>query len=74
MQPRARCIVKESMARFLYWLVYHVDLGPLGPRLLDFAVQNWLRRAGKRAGPPVVRRQALGLFTMLHLRAADEGM
>jgi hypothetical protein len=62
------------MTRFLYWLVYHFDLGPLGPHLLDFAVQNWLRRASKLDGQPVVPRQARGLFTMLHLRAADEGM
>lgn len=62
------------MTRFLYWLVYHFDLGPLGPHLLDFTVQNWLRRASKLDRQPVVRRQALGLFTMLHLRAADERM
>lgn len=62
------------MTRFLYWLVYHFDLGPLAPHLLDFAVQNWLRRVSKLDGQPVVRRQARGLFTMLHLRAADEGM
>lgn len=62
------------MTRFLYWLVYHFDLGPLGPHLLNIAVQNWLRRASKLDGQPVVRRQARGLFAMLHLRAADERM
>jgi hypothetical protein len=30
------------MARSLYWLVYYVDLGPLGPVLLDLAVKAWL--------------------------------
>ncbi len=30
------------MTRFLYWLVYNVDLVPLGPKLLDLAVRAWL--------------------------------
>lgn len=32
------------MARFLYWLVYNFDLGPLGPAALDLAVKIWLYR------------------------------
>jgi hypothetical protein len=62
------------MTRFLYWLVYHVDLGPLGPRLLDFAVWNWLRHARKGARQPLVRKRAFGFVTTLQLQPADERM
>jgi hypothetical protein len=62
------------MTRFLYWLIYHVDLGPLGPRLLDFAVQHWLKRARKGIAQPRVRQRAFGLVTAFHLQPADERM
>lgn len=31
------------MTKFLYWIVYNFDLGPLGPKVLDLAVRSWLR-------------------------------
>lgn len=30
------------MAPMLYWIVYHLDLGRLGLKVLDLAVQSWL--------------------------------
>jgi hypothetical protein len=65
------------MTKLLYWLVYHLDLGPLGPKLLDLAVQSWLRRAKARAAQPLVHSRAAGLVTALHLQpsfGADERM
>ena len=50
-----------------YWIVYHLDLGRLGPKGLDLAVRSWFRRARKIAGTPVVRRQRFGGLTALHL-------
>jgi hypothetical protein len=67
-------IVKGTMTRLLYWLIYHVDLGPLGPRLLDFAVKHLLRRARKDTAQPLVRQRAYGLVTAFHLHPADERM
>lgn len=29
------------MARLLYWCVYHLDLGPLGPLALNLALKTW---------------------------------
>jgi hypothetical protein len=37
------------MAALLYWILYNFDLGPLGPTMLDAAVQTWLKRAKSRA-------------------------
>jgi hypothetical protein len=37
------------MTTVLYWFVYNFDFGPLGPRLLDMAVQAWLRRERRRS-------------------------
>jgi len=37
------------MAALLYWIVYNFDLGPVGPTMLDPAVQSWLKRAKSRA-------------------------
>jgi hypothetical protein len=37
------------MAALLYWIVYNFDLGPLGPTMLDPAVQSWLKRAKKES-------------------------
>ena len=65
------------MTKLLYWIVYHLDLGPLGPKLLDLAVQSWLTRAGPIEAAPLVRRRVLGLLTTLHLQpsfGADERM
>jgi hypothetical protein len=61
----------------LYWIVYHLDLGRLGPKLLDLAVRRWLKRANEHAAEPRVRRQPLGSLTALHLQpsfGADERM
>ena len=33
------------MSKFLYFLVYNFDLGPLGPRVLDLALRTWLSKA-----------------------------
>jgi hypothetical protein len=37
------------MTKLLYWMVYHFDLGPLGPRVLDLAVQSWLSHARSKS-------------------------
>jgi hypothetical protein len=55
------------MTTLLYWIVYHLDLGPLGPRLLDFAVRSWLSRASDHDIAPMVRRRVSGWLTTLHL-------
>lgn len=65
------------MTKFLYWIVYHLDLGPLGPKVLDLAVQTWLKRAKEQDAAPMVRWRASGLLTTLHLHpsfGADERM
>ncbi len=65
------------MTKLLYWIVYHFDLGPLGPKLLDLAVKSWLRRAKQQAAQPLVHRRGAGLLTALHLQpsfGADERM
>jgi hypothetical protein len=55
------------MATMLYWIVYHLDLGRLGPKALDLAVRSWLSRADKEIAAPVVRRQSSGTLTTFHL-------
>jgi hypothetical protein len=45
------------MAALLYWLVYHFDLGPLGPMMLKLAVQSWLKRARDEGFTSDVRRR-----------------
>jgi hypothetical protein len=65
------------MATMLYWIVYHLDLGRLGPKVLDLAVRSWLKRARKNARTPVVRQQRFGGLTTLHLKpnfGVDERM
>jgi hypothetical protein len=65
------------MTKLLYWIVYHLDLGPLGPKVLDLAVQTWLKRAKEQDVAPTVRRRASGWLTTLHLQpnfGADERM
>ena len=47
------------MTKFLYWLVYNFDLGPLGPMVLALAVNSWLSDARREAMAPAVRLQAL---------------
>jgi hypothetical protein len=39
------------MTKLLYWLIYNIDLGPLGPVTMDLAVRNWLRFNCPRAVP-----------------------
>jgi hypothetical protein len=77
MQPKgvARCY--RRMTALLYWIVYNFDLGPLGPRVLNLAVQSWLKRAKDERGAPVVRQRVLGWLTVLHLQPSfgtDERM
>jgi len=65
------------MTKLLYWIVYHLDLGPMGPKVLDLAVHTWLKRAKEQDAGPTVRRQASGWLTTLHLQpsyGADERM
>jgi hypothetical protein len=65
------------MVTMLYWIVYHLDLGRLGPKVLDLAVRSWLKRAKKKAAAPVVRRKSFGGLTALHLEpnfGVDERM
>jgi hypothetical protein len=56
------------MTTRLYWIVYHLDLGPVGPRVLDLAVRSWLKRARDQDIVPMVRRRVSGWLTTLHLR------
>ncbi|HZP10028.1 hypothetical protein [Methyloceanibacter sp.] len=61
----------------LYWIVYHLDLGRLGPKVLDLAVRSWLRRAKNGTTVPAVKRQSFGGATRFHLEpnlGADERM
>jgi len=64
------------MATMLYWIVYHLDLGKLGPKVLDLAVRSWLRRSRKTPRTPFVRRRSFGGLTALHLepKFGDERM
>ena len=65
------------MTKFLYWLVLNCDLGPLGPKLLDLAVQSWLRGARRNAAQPYVRRRRFGWLITFHLQpllGGDERM
>ncbi len=65
------------MAPMLYWIVYHLDLGRIGPKALDLAVRVWLRRARNGTTVPAVKRRSFGGLTSLHLEpnlGADERM
>jgi hypothetical protein len=65
------------MTKLLYWLVYHLDLGRLGPTVLDLAVRSWLKRARHQRAPAPIRRRFSGLLTILHLepkKRADQRM
>jgi hypothetical protein len=46
MQPKCLFVRYQRMAPMLYWFVYHLDLGLLGPKMLELAVKRWLKRAG----------------------------
>ncbi len=56
------------MTWLLYWIVYHLDLGPFGAKVLDLAVRSWLSRAREHELAPLVRRRVSGWLTILHLR------
>ncbi len=56
------------MTWLLYWIVYHLDLGPFGPKVLDLAVRSWLSRARDHELAPLVRRGISGWLTTLHLQ------
>jgi hypothetical protein len=65
------------MTKLLYWLDYHLDLGRLGPKVLDLAVQSWLKRAHNQKAPAPIRRRFSGLRTVLYLEPklrADQSM
>jgi hypothetical protein len=64
------------MATMLYWIVYHLDLGRFGPKVLQLAVRIWPRRAHKNPRMPFVRRQNFGGLTAVHLepKFGDERM
>jgi hypothetical protein len=68
--------VTGEWALMLYWFVYHLDLGLLGPKMLELAVKRWLKRARKNAPTPVVRRRRFGGLTALYLepKFGDERM
>jgi hypothetical protein len=56
------------MTRLLYWIAYHLDLGPrLGSKVLDLAVRSWLQRSRHQAAQPLVRQETLGLFRTVDL-------
>ena len=59
------CMIRgyRRMAALLYWLVYNFGLGPLGPAVLNLAVQSWLKRARDKGVAPDIRRR---LFSFLH--------
>jgi hypothetical protein len=75
-QLKGLVIGYRRMALMLYWFVYHLDLGLLGPKMLELAVKRWLKRTRKNVPTPVVRRQRFGGLTALHLEPnfGDEGM
>jgi hypothetical protein len=65
------------MVSLLYWIVYHLDLGRFGPRVLDLAVKSWLGRSRNETLAPAVRRQSFGGLATVHLKptlGADERM
>lgn len=61
-------LVITPMTPMLYWTVYHLELGRLGPKVLDLAIKRWLKRANEVGVEPRVRRQPLGSVTALHLQ------
>jgi hypothetical protein len=68
-----RCF--HHMAALLYWLVYNFDLGPLGPTVLNLAVQSWLSRARDKSIAPDVRRRLSSFLCSFNLQPslrADE--
>jgi hypothetical protein len=68
--------VIRRMSNMLYWIVYHLDLGRFGPKVLKLAVPRWLKRARKTPRMPFVRRQSFGGLTAVHLepKFGDEWM
>jgi len=75
-QPKSLGVGYRRMALMLYWFVYHLDLGRLGPKVLELAVKRWLKRPRQNAPTPVVRRQRFGALTALYLepKFGDERM
>lgn len=41
----------HDMTKLLYWLLYHCDLGPFGPRVMDMALQGWFKRQARAERP-----------------------
>jgi hypothetical protein len=58
-------------------MVYHLDLGQFGPKVLDLAVRSWLSRSKEEATQPMVRQGPFGPITTFHLEPSfgvDERM
>jgi hypothetical protein len=67
MQPNSMQDRYRDMTKLLYWIVYHLDLGRFGPKVLDLAVRSWLKSVKLREAAPNVRRRAFGWLTVLYL-------
>jgi hypothetical protein len=67
----------QRMAALLYWIVYNFDLGPLGPTVLNLAVQSWLKGARDEGVASDVRRRLSSFLCSFNLQPslrADERM
>jgi hypothetical protein len=60
------------MARLLFWCVYHVDLGPLGPTTLGLAPRVWQTRERVRATRSFLRNWRRTLFSKPDLVKINE--
>jgi hypothetical protein len=60
------------MARILYWCVYHIDLGPFGPTMLDLAPRVWQTRERARATRSFLRDWRRTFFTNPDLVKTNE--
>jgi len=66
MQPEDWIRCYRRMAALLNLLVYNFELGPLGPAMLDAAVQSWLKRARYRRVASGAYRRVLGFLRTLN--------
>jgi hypothetical protein len=63
------------MAALLFRIVYNFDLGPLGPTVLKFALQRWLKRERDEGVAADVRRRLSSFLCSFNLQSslrADE--
>jgi hypothetical protein len=68
MQPEGMIRCYHGMAALLYWIVYNFDLGPLGPTVLNLAVQSWLNRERDKGVVTDVRRQLSSFLCSFNLQ------